>query len=123
MELSSWKARAGLDQRATSPRPSQSQSHPRSTFLAVGVAAGGTGVGVSGIGVAVGGIGVAVGSGVSGIGVVVASTGLGVGVASTGVGPSVQAVSDRIITSVTSNSHSLFLLIVKPPFDGQANFG
>jgi hypothetical protein len=83
--------------------------------MGVDVSVGGIGVGVT-----VGGIGVGVT--VGGIGVVVASTGLGVGVTSTGVGPDAQAVSGKIITSATSNSHSLFLLIVKPPFDRRANF-
>lgn len=68
----------------------------------------------SGVGVSVGGIGVGVS--VSGIGVVVASTGLGVGVASTAVGAGAHVVSSKIITSITSKSHNLFLLIVKPPY-------
>jgi hypothetical protein len=85
--------------------------------VVVGDAVGGTGVGVGGIGVAVGGTGVGV-----------AATGFGVGVASTlvrvaGVGLGAQAVRGRMIASVPSKGHSLFLLIVKPPFDGQMNFG
>ena len=85
--------------------------------VVVGDAVGGTEVSVGRIGVAVGGTGVGV-----------ASTGFGVGVASTdvrvaGVGLGAQAVRGRIIPSVTSKSHSLFLLIVKPPFDGRMNFG
>jgi hypothetical protein len=93
--------------------------------VVVGDAVGGTGVGVGGIGVAVGGTGP---STVLRTGVGVAATGLGVGVASTlvrvaGAGLGAQAVRGRMIASVPSKSHSLYLLIVKPPFDGQMNFG
>ena len=83
----------------------------------------GVDVSVGGIGVGVSVRGMGVGVSVSGIGVIVASTGLGVGVASTVVGPGAQAVRSKIIPSITSKSHSLFLLIAKSPFDKQANFG
>lgn len=96
----------------------------------VGVGVGGSGVAVGGIGVGVGGTDVTVGgardcvggSGVAvgGIGVAVASTGFGVGVASTGVGAGAHAVRARVIPSVTSKGHSLFLFIGKPPFVKQA---
>jgi hypothetical protein len=57
-----------------------------------------------------------------------AATGFGAGVASTlvrvaGTGLGAQAVRARMIPSVPSKSHSLFLLIVEPPFDGRMNFG
>jgi hypothetical protein len=107
--------------------------------VVVGDAVGGTGVGVGGIGVAVGGTGVGVGGisvAVGGTGpstalrtgVEVAATGWGVGVASTlvrvaGAGLGAQAVRGRMIPSVPSKSHSLFPLIVEPPFDRRMNFG
>jgi len=93
----------------------------------VGVGVGGSGVAVGGIGVGVGGTGVAVGEAgvcvggtgvaVGGIGIAVASTGFGVGVAFTGIGAGAHAVRVRIIPSVTSKGHSLFLFIRKTSFE------
>ena len=94
--------------------------------LEVDVAVGGTGVGVGGIGVAVGGAGVCVGNigvAIGGTGVGVTSTGSLVGVASTGVGAGVHAVGSKIIPSVTSKMHGLFLAIEKPPFHRSPDFG
>ena len=84
-------------------------------------------VGVSvGAGVNVGvGVGLSVGPS-SGVGVGVSlrvsfGTGVGVGVGA-GLDLGAQAVKDRISTSVTTKSHSLFLFIRKPPFDERREF-